>query len=443
MTSKRSSSAAALFLAASLLVPCGPASAQRAKEAASGDALTRHLEVMLRAMKIARDWHVGRPGKPELMAGAARGMLHKLDPEADLYTRAELQRIGDTDSVPQVGLDVRREQGPSRRSSPGYRVVSSRDGGPAAAIGLKAGDLITRVRGRAAGDMSYHGLLRLELPGAIGTDVDLTVERGDNTEPERIRLPRGMGIGEAVTVDEPELGVLRVRIAAIEAPATSRLTQQIEAAVARSDPPLRGIVLDLRGTAGGSLAEVASLADALLDSGLLLREETRLPSGPEPQEARTGDVAQGRPVTVLVDAGTAGPAEALAAALRDNQRARLVGEKTAGRGALRTMRSLGRQGEKGAIRIITARLSTPGGKPIEGAGVTPDLVISQAPADATCRSLDVRDPRQGGHCRRRNPAEDAQLQRAIATLTDAVAAGTPAAGKDIAGGRQNSTGHRP
>ena len=108
----------------------------------------------------------------------------------------------------------------------------------------------------------------------------------------------------------------------------------------------------------------------------------------------------------------------LVAVLQENRRARLVGTKTAGRGAVRTLVALDRGGRKGYLRMTTARLVTPGGAAIEGKGVVPDVVIEQLPPSPGCRTLDIADAASPGACLPRALAEDTQLQRAISLLDE-------------------------
>jgi carboxyl-terminal processing protease len=417
--------ALAILLAGAMLTGARTDAIAQGSSRPGSDALTPRLEVLLRAMRIARDWHVARPGKAVLVSGAAQGLLHKLDPESDLYSRRDLERIGPVDHPPHVGLEVRREPAESRRASPGYRVVSARDDSPAALVGLKAGDLITHVGTKTAGEMSYLALLHLELTGSPGADVEIRVQRSGSERQETVRLPRGVGIGPSVVVDEPEAGVLRLRLSAIESRTADVAARAVGEASARLGPALRGLILDVRATAGGDVEEAAAVADALLDDGIVLTREARKPQPPQTTAAAPGDVLGGRPIVALVDAGTAGPAEALVAALRDNRRSHVAGERTAGRGALRTLRPLGKRGEKGAIRIVTARLLTPTGKPIDRDGLTPDETVAQVPADHGCRSLDITEADRPGFCRRRTLAEDTQLRRAIARLGEDVAVSGP------------------
>jgi carboxyl-terminal processing protease len=436
MTIIRPQSALSAALLAMYLAVTGlfaPASAQRAATAEPPDPLTARLELMLRSMRIAREWHVGRPTKSELVAGAIEGLLARLDPEAELYSRAELRRLsrfaaaGDGN----VGLEVRREPPARRQERRGYRVVSVRDGSPAATAGLKAGDLVTRVNDQPAGEIAHLVMVMVELPGPVGTELRLTVERAGDEAPAEVVLARAPAVAPPIALDEVALGIARVRLAAIDAETANGLDAVLGALATLPTGASRGIIIDLRSAAGDGPDAAGAVGDAFLDSGSLLRIEARSTDRGRTLEATPGDWVQGRPIVVLVDGGTAGAAEAIAAALHDNHRARLVGTRTAGRGALRTLVAIGSRGEKGALRMTTERMVTPAGAALEGNGLMPDMVVEQTPPSARCRSLDIEDKLEPTRCVRRAAGEDAQLARAIVLLDEAqmAAKGVAGAGK--------------
>ncbi|MGE0767973.1 MAG: S41 family peptidase [Hyphomicrobiaceae bacterium] len=404
--------------------------------------LEARLELMLRTMRIARDWHIEAPRKSALIAGAIEGLLARVDPEAELYTREDLRRVARF--VPGggagVGLDIRREPAERRQERKGYRIVAARDAGPAARAGLKAGDLVTHVDGEPVGELPYLVMTHAVLEGVPGTSVRLTVERkGTDRGAEEVTLERSQPRDQDVTIDEVISGVSRVRIAALsgqtgDALARSWARHRIEGTPART----RGVVIDLRSTAATDLDGARAVADAFLQSGPIVRLVSRRDAIARRSGATPGDLADGRPIVVLVDGGTAGAAEVLASALQEGRRARIVGMSTAGRGALRQLVTLGRQARNGnrkvrrkgetrdapsgLLRLTTERLVTPAGAPIEGKGIAPDVVIEQLPAVATCRPRDMEDASNPGLCVARPLAQDTQLQRAISLLDEPLVA---------------------
>ena len=414
-----------------LAVPAAGQSA--APRAEPPDPLTARLELMLRSMRIARDWHVGRPTKSELVAGAIEGLLARVDPEAEVYTRADLRRIprflhndnGD------VGLEVRREPPARRQERRGYRVVSVRDGSPAATAGLKAGDLITHIDRRPAGEIAHLVMAHVELRGPIGSELRLSVERGGDETASEVILIRAAASPVGVAVDEVAPGIARLRLAGIDGLTANGLATELGALAALPTGSSRGLVIDLRSVTGGSPDEASAIGDAFIEGGDILKIQSRSPGPMRSIEATPGDLAQGRPIVVLVDGGTAGAAEAIAAALRDNHRARLVGTRTAGRGAIRTLVALGSRGEKGALRMTTERMLTASGGTFEGKGLQPDVVAEQTPQSSRCRSLDIDVKSEPSRCVRRTVGEDGQLARAMLLLDEPLVAdkGAPNAPK--------------
>jgi carboxyl-terminal processing protease len=138
---------------------------------------------------------------------------------------------------------------------------------------------------------------------------------------------------------------------------------------------LRGLVLDLRGNPGGVLEAAASVADEFLESGIIVRGEGRTPESRFEIDATAGDVLRGAPLVVLIDGGSASGAEIVAGALRDHDRATLMGERTFGKGSVQTVIPL-RHGQ--ALKLTTSRYYTPSGASIHERGLEPDYVISAA-----------------------------------------------------------------
>src|SRR5581483_7369897 len=134
---------------------------------------------------------------------------------------------------------------------------------------------------------------------------------------------------------------------------------------------LSGLVLDLRGNAGGIVHAAVALADAFLDHGTIVLEKGRS-AQLTTNEARPGDILEGKPLVVIVDGGTASAAEILAGALQDNRRAVLVGTRTFGKGLVQTIMPL-RTGD--AMVLTTARYYTPRGRSIQAEGILPDLLL--------------------------------------------------------------------
>ncbi len=139
---------------------------------------------------------------------------------------------------------------------------------------------------------------------------------------------------------------------------------------------LRGLVLDLRGNPGGVLEAAASVADEFLEAGIIVRGEGRTPESKFEIDATAGDVLRGAPLVVLIDGGSASGSEIVAGALRDHDRATLMGQRTFGKGSVQTVIPL-RHGQ--ALKLTTSRYYTPSGASIHERGLEPDYVIAASP----------------------------------------------------------------
>jgi carboxyl-terminal processing protease len=154
------------------------------------------------------------------------------------------------------------------------------------------------------------------------------------------------------------------------------------AALKRENPKgLHGLVLDLRNNPGGVLEAGVAVADAFLNEGVIVTADGRTPDARFRMEATPGDLIDGAELVVLVNGGSASASEIVAGALKDHNRAELIGHKTYGKGSVQTVMPLA---QGGAIKLTTSRYYTPSGVSIHGKGIIPDLVADTpeaAPAD--------------------------------------------------------------
>ena len=157
---------------------------------------------------------------------------------------------------------------------------------------------------------------------------------------------------------------------------------------------IKGLVLDLRNNPGGVLEAGVAVADAFLDSGVIVTADGRTPDARFRMDATPGGLLDGAPMVVLVNGGTASASEIVAGALKDHGRALLIGHKTYGKGSVQTVMPLT---YGGAIKLTTSRYFTPSGASIHGKGILPDIVPSDAeqpPVELSVKSslsLEQRD----------------------------------------------------
>jgi carboxyl-terminal processing protease len=322
---------------------------------------------------IQKDY-VAEVDSPRLVHDAIVGMLTHLDGDNEVIDRTHDDRAGNAD----VGLVV------TRRGDE-LTIVASADGSSARQAGLQSGDRIEKIDGVDTRLMENAEAVD-RLRGRAGTDVTLTVSRRGWVEPRELKLTRARLSGPMLSSRDLGDGVLLVRV--------HRMTAGIGKALARELAGARraGLVLDLRDVAGGDGSDAVDLAQPLLDPGTEVAHATGRQAGAR-QELRTSATAAHLevPTVVLVNSGTAGAAEIVAGAVRDWQRAVLVGEQTFGAAGVLESFQLS---NGSVVRLTIARYFTPKGKPIDHAGIAPDFEVAAATGPASQdiqleRALDV------------------------------------------------------
>jgi carboxyl-terminal processing protease len=313
--------------------------------------------------RVTDEYYDGSVVAPERLAhGALRGMISSLgdpnsvylDPTHREMTEAELR--GTFDGIG-VNVEIMDER---------LRVVSPLEGSPGGRAGLQPGDVITHVDGRDITGMNLSESIRL-IRGPRGSTVTLTVSREDRA-PFDVALQREEIRVQAVRGEIRADGVAQIRITSFSLRVGNEIRQTVERLAERNPS---GWVLDMRGNPGGYLDGAVAVASQFIDNGVVLYEQRR---NGEREEVRTRgrSRAVSGPMVILVDKGTASAAEIVAAALRDNGRARLIGEQTFGKGSVQAVHRLS---DGSALRLTVARWLTPTGEPIQGVGLTPDIAV--------------------------------------------------------------------
>jgi carboxyl-terminal processing protease len=364
----------------------------------------------------------------KLIEAALQGMMGALDPHSnylppegygELRERTEGQYSG-------VGLTISSEGGL-------VKIISPMDGGPAARTGVNAGDVISAIDGQNASGLTVSQVSD-KLRGAVGTSVKVTFLR-DGEEPREVTLTREVIRIESVTGRvEGEFGYLR--ISTFNENTGRELTETINR-LKRENPAIKGYVLDLRNNGGGLLDAAISVSDAFLERGEIVSQRGRKADQIQRYAATAGDLTNGLPLVVLINYGSASASEIVAGALKDHQRATVVGLTSFGKGSVQTVIPL-RNGADGALSITTARYYTPSGASIQKIGIEPDLEVARSEAEArivsrssfiyseaayaTALDASIGTERKGAHVPHEAPGEsydkdkDYQLERAFDVL---------------------------
>jgi carboxyl-terminal processing protease len=331
-------------------------------QALSKDETYQHLRVFEDVVGLVVENYVEPVDVKEAMAGAMRGLADGLDPDS-AFLSPELVKIIEANAPEapgDVGLELTRQYY--------LRVVSAREGSPAAKAGLRTGDYIRAIDGRATRDMSAYEGRRL-LRGAPGSKVSLLVLRGNAADPHEVAIVREQLTGPELTsrMADATTGYLRIIDFTRDSPA--RVKQAFDALVKTGATRL---VIDLRGAARGDLDHGLNTAKLFVRNGTLGIKQGKTQS--ETVAAQAADAVITMPVALLVDNGTAGAAEVFAAALDDNGRADLIGERTLGRAARQRLVKLP---DGSGLLLSTERYLSPSKTAIHERGLTPDVEVDQ------------------------------------------------------------------
>ncbi len=363
--------AAATGIVAGVFVTTQFAAPIVAQETAKVRTTYENLDLFGDIFERIRSAYVQEVDEEELIESAINGMLTSLDPHSsflppDDFSTMRTQTRGEFGGL---GIEVTQEDG-------FVKVVTPMDDTPAAEAGLQPGDFITHLDGESLLGLTLDESVD-KLRGPVGSEIVITIAREGEDEPFDVTLVRATIELRAVRARvEGNVPVLRI------SSFTEKTFPNLEESLNKQVEELGGIdnvdgfVLDLRNNPGGLLTQAIQVSDAFLDQGEIVSTRGRDGSNSERYNAEPGDLAQGKPVVVLINGGSASASEIVAGALQDHKRAIVVGTKSFGKGSVQTIMPL--QGS-GAIRLTTARYYTPSGRSIQALGVEPDVFVEFVP----------------------------------------------------------------
>jgi carboxyl-terminal processing protease len=316
-----------------------------------------------------RSEYVEEVSSKDLIEAAIDGMLTSLDPHssylsADDAAKMKVQTRGEFGGL---GIEVTQQEG-------FVKVVSPIDGTPADAAGMEAGDFITHVDGQSLLGLTLDeavGMMR----GPVGSEIIITVVREGEDEPFDVSIIRDTIKLTAVRA-RTEGDTVVLRITTFNDQTYPNLVDGLEKQVdeAGGMENINGIVLDLRNNPGGLLNQAIRVTDAFLEKGEIVSTRGRYSRDSERYNAKAGDLANGKPIVVLINGGSASASEIVAGALQDHRRAIVVGTRSFGKGSVQTVMPL--RGD-GAMRLTTSRYYTPSGRSIQALGVSPNIIVEQ------------------------------------------------------------------
>jgi carboxyl-terminal processing protease len=369
------------------------------------DGAYRQINVYSEVLRHIQTDYVEEPNIPTVTNGALRGLLESLDSDSSYLTPEDYKAFKeDKGGKAQVGINVSKRWGYAT-------VVSVVPGSPADKANLNDGDIIEAIGTQDTRDISV-AMIRMMLEGAPGSELSVSVVRPRKSSPEKVTMTRVVTAMPPVTETMYEnSSILYLKPGILD----HDHVQQVEGKLkGMSKSGNKKILLDLRDVAAGDNAEAVRMANFLLKAGTIVTLEGQKVEKQTFAADSSKSINATSPVVVLVNRGTAGPAEIVAAALMDNKRADLVGEKTFGEGSQQKTFELP---DGAALILSVAKYQSPSGKKLEDEGVTPGVQVASniddnAPVDEDATTPDSQQP----VTKKPSVSVDEQLNKALDLL---------------------------
>ncbi len=307
-----------------------------------------------------------------LIEAAINGMLTDLDPHSGYLNEESFgeMQVNTKGEFGGLGIEVTMENG-------FVKVVSPIDDTPAFRAGVQAGDYIVEIDGETVMGMSLADAVD-KMRGEVGSIIKLVIRREGTPDPINFELTRDVIKIQSVRY-RTEGNAGYIRITTFNKNTQPGLVKAVEELKKKLGANLIGYVLDMRNNPGGLLDQAISVSDTFLDRGEIVSTRGRHENDTKRDNATPGDMADGLPIVVLINGGSASGSEIVAGALQDHKRAILLGTKSFGKGSVQTVIPLPGHG---AMRLTTARYYTPSGRSIQATGIEPDIHVDPAKIEA-------------------------------------------------------------
>ena len=346
----------------------------------NGNNIYKHLNMFGEVYERVRKDYVEEITDKELIEAAIQGMLQSLDPHSSFMNEDDFEdmQVQTKGEFGGLGIEVTMEAGY-------VKVVSPIDDTPAYRAGVQAGDFIIEINGESVYGMSLGDAVD-KMRGKINTEITITISR-EEEEPFEIKIIRDKIKIQSVKARR-EGNAVYLRITSFNEKTESGLMKHMKDLKKEIGDNITGIVLDLRNNPGGLLDQAIKVSDAFLHRGEIVSTRGRIKRGQQRFSATKGDIAEGLPIVVLINSGSASASEIVAGALQDHKRAIIMGVKSFGKGSVQTIIPVQRNS---AMRLTTARYYTPSGNSIQATGIIPDIEVKQANIEELDQFIDRRE----------------------------------------------------
>ena len=354
-----------------------------AQEASNNASVYEQLDLFGDIFERIRAQYVEEVDESALIEAAIDGMLTSLDPHSSYLSPDDAAEMRETTrgEFGGLGIEVTQEEG-------FVKVVSPIDGTPAAEAGIESGDFITAVDGENLLGLTLDEAVE-RMRGPVGSEIMITIVREGADQPFDVSIIRDT-IKLTAVRSRVEGETVVLRVVTFSDQTYPSLEEQLAEQVAEAGgiDNVNGFVIDLRNNPGGLLNQAIAVSDAFLDAGEITSTRGRDANDGQRWNAREGDLAEGRPIVVLINGGSASASEIVAGALQDHRRAIVIGTNSFGKGSVQTVMPL--RGDS-AMRLTTARYYTPSGRSIQALGISPDIIVEQPRIDPTAEVVEEEE----------------------------------------------------
>ena len=325
------------------------------------------LRTFTRAYDHVRNSYVEEVSDSKMLEYAIKGLIAELDPHSaylDKEAYAELQATT-SGEFGGVGLEVGMDEG-------SIKVITPLDGSPSQKVGIKPGDIIVRIDDQSMKGKTLTDATRL-MRGPKDTPIKMSLLRKGVDDPIDVVVVRDLIHVQSVIVKPIADEYLYVRVAQFQTNTGRDFVERLRENL-KLYPKTKGLVLDLRNNPGGVLQASIDVADAFLDSGIVVYTRGRMENSSVTYTATPGDITAGLPLVTLINSGSASASEIVAGALQDHKRAIIMGTRSFGKGSVQTVIPIT---EDRAIKLTTALYYTPSGRSIQAKGIEPDVRLER------------------------------------------------------------------
>lgn len=297
-------------------------------------------------------------------------LLEQLDPYSKFLDENELDALFSSTNGRYTGLGIEVQA-----QNEQIIIINALKNSPAHQAGIKKNDILLTINNHSVANKNISQVASM-IKESESQTIHLSIKRSDFKTPLDFALTREEINLESVTSSLSDFGIGYMAINSFTNHTLHDVSRQLAKLKSNNGGSLNGLVLDLRDNPGGTLQSAVAVSDLFLQSGTIVTTKGRFFDANQHFKASKGDVLNGSPIVVLINENSASAAEILAAALKDNHRATLVGNKSFGKGSVQSLIPLGNGNT--ALKLTTAKYFSPSGKSIDGVGVAPDVAINQS-----------------------------------------------------------------